>query len=317
MIRRMFLYFLVLASVFLIPVQVLSPFSNQLIPDSRITGRENCRLFGMVKDWHSRPEGLEEMLTRFSSPSRPQENGWSLAMYSDYYHQGTISTPGLPLILRSELNVEYDQPVFSSMVRLFVRLNPHLMLGHLRNASSGCLDVIDPHPFHRCVNDTHYLFIHNGGVWDEDLHRLTDHLLNGEAEPQSCPDYPIDSEYLFLYFLNILENVESKPFEACKVWLTNLLGSFGEDWNALNVIITDGTTIWTIRSTRTGSGFHLHYKELNDELGYIIATEALDSDFELMSNFTIGEFQPGSPPRIIQIRTPDVIISPNDFNLLR
>ncbi|MBN1354928.1 class II glutamine amidotransferase [bacterium] len=266
--------------------------------------RENCRLFGMIKALPEKTGDLNRYLERFAGPSRPQRSGWSLSIFSDYEKGGTIGTPGLPMILRSEMNVRDDLPTFEMASELFLRLKPNLILGHLRNASSGCLDIVDPHPFQSIVRDRHFLFIHNGGVWGEDLIVLTHDLLGGESAPANCPDVPVDSEYLFLYYKYILENIASKPYEACRIWLTSLIASFNDEWNALNVLITDGYSIWAIRSSRNDTGFNLHYKSFDNGSGYLISTEALDPDFILLDNFTIAQFRPGEPPRIETVISP-------------
>ncbi len=265
--------------------------------------RENCRLFGATLWQNFSPDELRTILDTFRKPSHPQSNGWSLSIYSNYDTGGNLSIPGVPMIIRSEKNVEHDLETFVPVTSLCIRLHPDIILGHLRNASSGCSDIADPHPFQRELNGKHFLFIHNGGVWGDDLELLVGKLLENEADPQCCPDTPIDSEYLFIYLLNLMKKTDQEPFDACRQWVRNLMKAFTTDWNALNVILTDGDKLWAVRCSYRNDRFPLHYHELNDRHSYAISTQAQDRTWIALPNFSVSEFRQGTRPKIALLET--------------
>jgi predicted glutamine amidotransferase len=266
--------------------------------------RENCRLLGIITRLPVPLSYIGNILDQFKSPRYPQMSGWSLAAFSDITSGGKLSMPGYPMIIRSEMEVGEDESVYDSVTQLVLRLKPNVVIGHLRNASSGCTDVADPHPFQKEINGKQFLFIHNGGVWGQDLEVLVNDLLKGEAIPLSCPETPIDSEYLFLYLLKIMQDEAPDPYYACQIWARSLLAHLTNQWNGLNIILTDGETLWGVRCSYQSSSFLLHYNELGESTAFSISTEALDYGWTLMRNNTVIELKPGFHPRIEQIPEP-------------
>ena len=261
------------------------------------TERENCRLFGVVCNDGAPSDYLKKALKDFANPSLPQYSGWSIGYYSEYFNNGLLGIPGKPQIIRSAQEIEYDQEIFHSVSNLAIREFHNVIISHLRNASSGCINIADPHPFEFQVGEKTYLFAHNGGVWGNDLKMIVDDLLDDFSKPQTCPDTPIDSEYLALYLQKILTYEESHPFEACHIWLQTLLDHLHGDWNALNIILTDGIKIWTVRSSTTWHRFPLNYKRLPLSSGYMISTDG-DWDWIALDNHSVGEFSVRYPPKI-------------------
>jgi predicted glutamine amidotransferase len=262
------------------------------------SSRENCRLLGIVSRMPSQATFIDETLDRFRDPLYSQQNGWGIGVYSDINHGGKLGIPGVPMVIRSDVNVEDDLDLFHAVRALTVRLQPACILAHLRNASSGCSDIADPHPFQREINGKTFLFVHNGGIWGNDLQMLITELLEGNEQTLNCPGTPIDSEYLFLYLLQILETMDSDPYTACKIWTKNLLSRVTDEWNGLNFILTDGETLWAVRCSYRSSSFPLHYYQFQQNDAYAISTEALDYGWHLMENFSVIELKIGSPPRI-------------------
>lgn len=272
--------------------------------------RENCRLLGIISRQPQPFSVFEDVLFRFKEPRYPQRNGWSLSAYSNYSSGGKLSIPGYPMVFRSERNVEEDLALYSQISQFMIRLRPTLMIGHLRSASSGCALVADPHPFQHFQNGKHWLFIHNGGVWGNDLLTLDNILLDGEYLPENCPDYPIDSELLFVYLMKLMRETDLTPFDACLLWGGTLLKTFGTEWNALNIILTDGETIWAVRCSYADNRFFLNYNALDDLGTFIVSTEMLDHGWQDIGNFHVAEFRVGSPPRFEHLSIPDSLQTP-------
>ncbi|MBN1550960.1 class II glutamine amidotransferase [bacterium] len=268
--------------------------------------RENCRLFAATVRPSESNVFIHEALNRFSYPTYQQRNGWSIAVYSEYYNNGMISTPHHPMIIRSEKNLTEDRYIYKAVTELVLRLKPQVVVAHQRNASSGCSQMANPHPFYQELNGKHYVFIHNGGVWGSDLDFLIRELIGNYGSPKSCPDDPIDSEYLFLYLLKIIDKNHETPLDASIIWGKTLLSHFTNQWNGLNFILSDGETVWTCRCSFNNNSFPLNYTTLGHSGGYAISTEPLDYNWTPMENFTVTEFKVGSYPQICKFWMPEL-----------
>jgi predicted glutamine amidotransferase len=266
-------------------------------PEPEPTAPEQCRLFGMVT---ADPEQTEEYsldLSEFGRPSSWQGSGWSIAAYSDYYQGGLLAVPGEPMVVRSQVPVTEDRLIFESVRLLATRLEPGVLIAHLRNASSGCTEVADPHPFVGQARGRTFLLIHNGGVWGQDMEHIRQKLFFKPREPRSCPDQPIDSEYLFL---NLLDRLEASPADDLEViydWASTIRRGLTIYWSAFNVLVTDGRTIWAVRSVRRNGGYPLHYRSTPGFRCHVISTEALESArWRPLPNDTFAVFEAGAPP---------------------
>ncbi|MBN2056868.1 class II glutamine amidotransferase [bacterium] len=269
-------------------------------------GPENCRLFGMITGVPGRVDEYQYYLDKFKLPTAPQNNGWSLSAYSEYHDGGYLGEPGKPMTIRSNVAIRQDQVIYNAAMKLITRLFPQVIIAHLRNASSGCNHIADPHPFSREFNGKEYLFIHNGGLWGRDLDLLIHNLVAGYAEPRTCPDSPIDSEYLFLFFLKIMEKTGWDEFQSLRLWTGVLRNSLvHHEWNAINAIVTDGDTLWAVRCLRDGYGFPLHFISTPGLHTYIVSTESMGAGWTSLWDPGIYQFRPGTPPQWSFPRDPD------------
>jgi predicted glutamine amidotransferase len=259
---------------------------------------ENCRLLGAVIRPGSSQSYVTSILDSFRKTSFPQHSGWSLSIFSNYLNGGKLSIPGEPMIIRSDRFIDQDLAMYQAISNLCSRMLPDVVIGHIRNASSGCVGVGDPHPFVLTVQGKHYLFIHNGSVWGQDYSVLVDDLLKGQVIPQNCPGSPVDSEFLFHYLIKIMVDYRLEPFEACQIWASTLVKAFGNEWNALNIILTDGESLWAVRCSSSSSRFPLHYTQFGHSIGYAVSTESLEQDWIPLENFTVARFRTGCRPRI-------------------
>ncbi|MBN1880099.1 class II glutamine amidotransferase [bacterium] len=257
--------------------------------------RENCRLLGITSTIHPFGKDLFDVLTSFGQPSFPQNNGWSLSIYSDITRGGLLAVPGEPMIIRSQIPSTQDIDLFQNAAKLVAQLNPSILIGHLRNASSGCSGIADPHPFEMEFGNRHYLMIHNGGVWGKDLDYIVDHLISGRNQPRSCPETPIDSEYLFIYLMELIEKHNGDVWNALYEWATTLINTLDSDWNALNIVLTDGDMLWGVRISYRTDRFSLHYKVSGDSEFSAISTQALNPDWIPMKNYSLIELRSGYP----------------------
>lgn len=266
---------------------------------------ENCRLFGVATLSPQTYQDYDDYLMKFQYPTQHQYSGWSLGFYSEYYAGGMLSIPGMPMVIRSHLPVIYDRAMFRSIHDLAIRMRPQVLLAHQRNASSGCVEVADPHPFMRSFNGKWYLFQHNGGVWGRDLEILINSLVANYATPENCPDTPIDSEYLFLFFLKIMAKTGWDEFNSLQLW-AGILQRYlvNRNWNACNIIVTEGLNLWAVKLRRNQSGFELTYHRGPQARTYVVSTEALGEDWYPLFNDSVYYFKPGHEPLWRPIRAP-------------
>jgi predicted glutamine amidotransferase len=265
--------------------------------ETLVLSPENCRLFGAVSESFDDMARIAVLLDRFSHPSLEQDSGWSLSCYSDFSLKGVLSIPGYPMVIRSHVPIIDDAAMFLACTELITRMEPQVILGHLRSSTSGCAFTADPHPFVRKLNGKWYAFSHNGAVWDADLATLIS-LVGSWGEPENCPGIPIDSEYLFLYLLKTIDESVYDELDAITESVSTLRGAFGEDWNAINFTLTDGYTLWGVRCRREDDRFRLHYHALDlEHSGYVIATDRLSPNAILMNNHSVIELKPHMLPQ--------------------
>ncbi len=273
--------------------------------------RENCRLLGIVSKLPPNQSSIFEILQTFGLPSYPQNNGWSLACYSDISKGGLLAVPGEPMIIRSQIPAAQDVDLFQAASTLMLRLKPSLLLGHLRNASSGCQHIADPHPFSMEFDNKQFLMIHNGGIWGKDLDYLIDYLISGQTLPKSCPGSPIDSEYLFIYLMELIEKNNGEVWISLRQWAETLIEVLGDEWNALNILVTDGEILWGVRMSYRQDRFTLHYSTSPDYELSSVSTQALDSNWLHLPNFSLFEMRAGHPVYIEMLPHPIL----NDYSI--
>ncbi len=266
--------------------------------------RENCRLFGLVTGEPDQAHHFFREMDSFRFPSSNQNDGWSLAWYSNYWEGGLLGIPGQPQVVRSHIPIHHSPDDFRTIAKMALNMSPDAVIGHLRNASSGSEIIADPHPFMRKMRGKHYLFAHNGGVWNDDLKKLKS-LVPPSFQPENCPNNPIDSEFLFLYFCWLLTSSGENEFDSLKMWAVSLLHNLTDEWNALNILLSDGKSLWAVRCVKSGFGFTLHWRSDAFYRGFVLSTEALNANYEPISNCNIVQFTPGRAPRFAALHPVD------------
>jgi len=120
------------------------------------------------------------------------------------------------------------------------------------------------------------------------------------AQPQieSCPDQPVDSEYLIRNLYEYLNRSQDDDFDAIFYWTCRVYRGLTRYWSAINLVITNGSTIWALRCSRVPDAYPLHYRSTEDRDCHIVSTEEIPgSDWTEIPNLVLMEFVPGSPPR--------------------
>ncbi|MCF7797887.1 MAG: T9SS type A sorting domain-containing protein [Lentisphaeria bacterium] len=176
-----------------------------------------------------------------------------------------------------------------------------LIMGHIRNASSGCTTVPDPHPYvwEKGTNGAPktYTFAHNGGLpskqWLVNLigyEWLFDNggleTFNGvdgcggiwwdEFDPHAL-DNVVDSE---IYFKWIMKNIQENGYDVLKgihAALSNSTFKNSTNQSNLNFTFSDGDAIWAYRNYRNdtdGDNYTLYWSSTSGIYSYPGGTEA-------------------------------------------
>ncbi|MFQ6611388.1 MAG: class II glutamine amidotransferase, partial [Fidelibacterota bacterium] len=183
-------------------------------------------------------------------------DGWGVA----YYYR-----PGLHLLATSTRSAEpaaTDTTLFTGLISSLLSPYSHatIALGHVRSASSGAVDIPDPHPFIFQDSENTYTFIHNGSV---DKSTLLNLLTDDEADyswidqhpPQTYGygdwhtdgwDYVIDSELFFLWIVKCIQESEGNVETGINNAVSNLEILRPNDHK--NFIFSDGTDLYAYRS---------------------------------------------------------------------
>ena len=197
---------------------------------------------------------IQSQANYFQSLGSGYPNGWSLYSYNI---ENDLSS-----LYRSELYVNTDtmyQAIFDSLVHL--PDTSVIILGHLRAASSGAIDIPNPHPFTFNHDNKIFSLIHNGTLNKDILFDLITEngsdstwILNNP--PSTYNQYPwysdsgwinvVDSELYLLWIMkNIIEG-ESTEIESIMNSLQQLENA--NPTSIKNIIFTSGEIIYAYRS---------------------------------------------------------------------
>ena len=188
---------------------------------------------------------IQSQANYFQSLGSGYPNGWSLCSYNI---ENELSS-----LFRSELHVDTDtmyQAIFDSLVHL--PDTSVIILGHLRAASSGAVDIPNPHPFTFNHDNKIFSLIHNGTLNKDILFDLitengSDSTWILDNPPSTYNQYPwysdsgwinvVDSELYLLWIMkNIIEEedlidegdidlVNKKKYDKYKLPSSTLLNS--------------------------------------------------------------------------------------------
>jgi predicted glutamine amidotransferase len=144
-------------------------------------------------------------------------------------------------------------------------LYPHIVLGHVRRATSGPTGIVDPHPFVFETPERDYSFIHNGGVKTEATHPNETNMedLINAVDPNWLTEHPIqsgvDSEYFFSYIMYQITHNNNNIIEGLKLALHEMVSNnvIVLD-SAINFILTDGVDLYAYRKMEAPETDNIH-----------------------------------------------------------
>lgn len=207
----------------------------------------NCRFWAAVAR-HLPPAVIEDDLVTLPyslehlAPANP--NGWSVSFFPDGARE--------PTIRRGALAAHLDA-LYGAAVAAAVRAAPAITLAHVRRCSSGACDIPNPHPFTRLKHGRRWLMAHNGSIDRQILLALIrpDYLAANPPQHGHGPSEWIDSELYFLYILQTLEEHDWQVKPALGAVVQILRAAIPGNGEALNIALTEGSTLWAYREGRT------------------------------------------------------------------
>jgi len=195
---------------------------------------------------------LETLRQQGGSGPWPYNNrdGWGMVTYSRDALRSTAH------IVRSEIEAYADSGYFDSTETLLNRESVNLLVGHLRQTSSGATGIENPHPFHTVDEaGVEYCFAHNGDVDKLLLRELIGDEWLSAHPPQTHGGGAWDDEGWYdivdseLFFFWILKNIElsGDVLSGITTALTTLEEQIPN--HVKNFLFSDGTDLYAYRSS--------------------------------------------------------------------
>ncbi|MCA9394325.1 MAG: class II glutamine amidotransferase [Candidatus Omnitrophica bacterium] len=207
-----------------------------------------CRFWVAVGADLDREFIVDQLITAKNSLKNLGEiypDGWSVGFYDR----------GDEVVIRGDeaasFNEEYDEAV-----RYIAVLEPEIVMGHLRRASSGCVEgVPNPHPFRITYNGRKWLFGHNGGMRKQILIDLIGEDFLARHPPAVCNQNPpeswIDSELYFLLIMKSVKEYDDDVEQGIRAAINKLYAKIEDENRYLNFFMSDGETVWIFRKGNT------------------------------------------------------------------
>ncbi|MBC8374975.1 MAG: class II glutamine amidotransferase [FCB group bacterium] len=241
-----------------------------------------CRMLGVIAlpgeslsstytngDWHPYLMGeLEEFRLQGGSGEWPYNNrdGWAMTSYHESLGVPEFQTVRSDEEAYSDVNYYYD----TSM--LLAETQVPILMGHLRQTSSGASDIENPHPFIYTSDDgVNFSFGHNGDVIKESVRELIGDDWLALHPPQTYGAGPwdgsgwdsvVDSE---LFFFWIIKNIEESDSVLEGIQQALIVLEEQQPWQLKNFLFSDGLDLYAYRRSLM-SDIHYFDASQNDSL---------------------------------------------------
>ncbi len=223
-----------------------------------------CRMLGVIAlpgeslsntytdgEWHPFLMGeLEEFRLQGGSGEWPYNNrdGWAMTSYfvnQDVPHIQTV---------RSEEEAYLDIDYYYDTSMLLAETEVPILMGHLRQTSSGANDIENPHPFiYTTENGVDYSFGHNGDIDKTAVRELIGDVWLSQHPPQTYGagswdgsgwESVVDSE---LFFFWIIKNIEELDSVLDGIQQALIVLEDQQPWQLKNFLFSDGTDLYAYR----------------------------------------------------------------------
>lgn len=244
-----------------------------------------CELLGMSFNLPIKPS-ISFRGFRYRGEENP--DGWGIAFYPDCKKAAQVIKEPITATKSNLLEFVRDYP----------RIESKIFVAHVRAASRGSKCYRNTHPFSRELDGKEYIFAHNGTLCSYQRLELGRFRPLGET----------DSEYVFCYLLNCIENSRITRWGNENFgWLVEKLNEINQ-FGRFNCIFSDGEFLFCYYDKNGYNGLcfvqrkapygeirlldedweiNLAREKRPEETGYIIATNRLTN--ENWSTFRPGE----------------------------
>lgn len=302
-----------------------------------------CKLFMMVsKDTNAlNPTEIVTLLTGFQAQGPGNDDGWGIVAFdkdgipipgyqykyvTDDNNVTTLEITADPLRFSGNKQANLDGTNFTNAVNIISQSSPHIIIAHLRNATSGATGITDPHPFvYQNAEGKYYAFAHNGTVpsgvidiMDENITLMT----GNEDFAKSMTGWPdddeeddiVDSSQYFRYILAQLSTNDWKMGKVVENLFNNANGIYTAEYGA-NFVMTDGKQGFAFRRgdvtgyplyTNARTGTHPYYLVLTTKFPgqNIYKMLSMDISGSDLSNPVFQYLAPGN--KYFQYRIPQI-----------
>lgn len=198
---------------------------------------------------------------------------------------------------RSELPIYRDDSFFTHSQELLKSL-PDIVIGHARKATIGKVAVTNNHPFVY----KNFSFCHNGSFFQSQSIPLT-------QEFKKKIEGTTDTEHLFYYIIQLLENKENPSSSQVRTALKNAIRYLRKhhEYTALNVVLSDGRYMWALREVsetdrlvkllKLPAYFTLYYGHSKKMNNFVVSSEQMpipSIKWNLMKNHELVEYDTAS-----------------------
>lgn len=155
--------------------------------------------------------------------------------------------------VRSAKDASKDE-TYTRIVEKVEAKKPSITIAHFRKASVGGKGILNAHPF----VFKNYSFCHNGSIFKSE--RI---LLNASSERRMRGT--TDSERFFFYLLQLIEDGRHRGAAGIRGVIRSAIRMLREkfDYTAMNILFTDGKTLWALREVNVRNEF-VRKKKLMD-----------------------------------------------------
>ncbi len=229
------------ASSALLILLIISMLSLGVVPGTRlneVSASHECRLWGITSASLSSDVVLNQLIylpNSLKALGASNPNGWGLGFYNN----------AEPIVLRGQSAANTD-PNFNLAANEVAGSGAIIAVGHVRRASSGLVNIPDPHPFERYKDGKWWLFCHNGGIDKTILINLigTQYLAQNPPSVGNNQGEWIDSELYFIYVLKCCEQNNWNIQNGIEKAVADICNQVPGTSETLNFLLTDGTTVW-------------------------------------------------------------------------
>lgn len=193
---------------------------------------------------------LTHYLDELQAQSAANPDGWALG----YYLPGDSD---IVTVYRSPDQASLD-PDYDTAQTAIQNAGAHLVVGHVRAASSGSPGIPDPHPFIWNENGIDYCFAHNGTLGE-----YANSINSWLVPPFNQLQTDVDSE---IYFRWIMQNIEANNWNVI-AGIHDAIQAISTHWWNKNFVFSDGVDIYAYRFA-TDSTHELQYGKWNERPNY-------------------------------------------------